>query len=238
MRVISLVPSWTETFIEAGVHVVGRTRFCIHPDHKVKDIAIIGGTKSIHIDKIKDLKPDLIILDKEENTKEIAEVLDQNGLKWFATHVTDIASCSAALADLSERLGQIKILKQWSEEYLNIKNSELKKLIAPEIKFEYINYVIWKNPWMCVGENTFIGDVLRQFNIELAKNEKKYYEINTEDLQKTYCLFSSEPYPFNNELQILKSEGFCGQLIDGECISWFGVRNLNFMKSFMTGQKT
>ena len=84
---------------------------------------------------------------------------------------------------------------------------------------------------MCVSSQTFIGDVLRCFQIPLPDHEKKYFEISTVDLQKSYCLFSSEPYPFHKDIENLKLNGFCGELIDGESISWFGIRNLNFMKS-------
>ena len=67
---MSLVPSWTETLICAGVDVVGRTRFCIHPEGKVGSIAALGGTKNLKSQELMNLKPDLIILDQEENPKE------------------------------------------------------------------------------------------------------------------------------------------------------------------------
>lgn len=232
MRVISLVPSWTETLIEAGVNVVGRTRFCIHPEQKIQNIAVIGGTKKIDIKKIKELKPDLIILDQEENTLEIVQILELHGLKWFATHVTDVRSCSTGLLDLSNQIDSNQMLKQWSIDYLKITKNLILDLDLKNLNLKNISYVIWKNPWMCVGADTFIGDILTYFQIQLITQAKKYFEISENELKKTYCLFSTEPYPFTKEIEKLKKNEFHGQLIDGENISWFGIRNLNFMKSF------
>src|ERR1022692_4596445 len=88
VRVISMVPSWTETLIESGVNVVGRTRFCIHPKDQVKSIQAVGGTKDIDWDKVNGLKPNLVILDQEENPKSMA---DQCPFPILATHVTQIS---------------------------------------------------------------------------------------------------------------------------------------------------
>ncbi|MBC7556303.1 MAG: cobalamin-binding protein, partial [Chryseobacterium sp.] len=80
MKIISLVPSITKTLFDLGLgnhDLVGRTKFCIHPENFVKNIPIIGGTKNLNIDKIKALKPDLILANKEENVKEQVEELQQ-----------------------------------------------------------------------------------------------------------------------------------------------------------------
>jgi ABC-type Fe3+-hydroxamate transport system substrate-binding protein len=237
MRVIVLVPSWTETLIEAGVEVVGRTRFCIHPADKVQKIAVVGGTKNIDIQKMKLLNPDLVILDREENTLEISEDLTTHGISWMATHVVSLESCAEELKKMSELFNLNSKLLEMSDEYFRILNSDFLNLKIDVLEPKKINYVIWKNPWMCVGRNTFIGDVLSRFQIKLELEPKKYFEISKEELKKSYCLFSSEPYPFEKEFEELKRSGFQGQIIDGESISWFGVRNLKFMKSYLTDSK-
>lgn len=75
MRLISLVPSWNETLIECGLNVVGRSRYCIHPEDRVRDIPIVGGTKDIRWDRVREARPDLLVLDREENP-EACEALD------------------------------------------------------------------------------------------------------------------------------------------------------------------
>ncbi len=237
MRVISLVPSWTETLIEAGVDVVGRTRYCIHPTERIQKIAVVGGTKNIDIEKIKTLNPDLVLLDREENTLEISAALSSFGIPWMATHVVSIESCTRDLKKMSEVFDFNSELLKMKNDYIGILNSNIFDLGIQSSQFEKINYVIWKKPWMCVGRNTFIGDVLSRFRIELDLRENKYFEITETELKTSYCLFSSEPYPFEKEFEELKKTGFHGQMIDGENFSWFGVRNLRFMKSLLTDLK-
>ncbi len=237
MRVIVLVPSWTETLIEAGINVVGRTRFCIHPADKIKNIAIVGGTKNIAIEKIKKINPDLVVLDKEENTIQMVEQLSAENIKWVSTQVVSLKTCAEELRKLSEVFKSNTQLQKMSEDYTKILNSDFLNLRIDLQSFEKVNYVIWKKPWMVVGRDTFIGDVLSRFQIELDLKEKKYFEISEEELKSSYCLFSSEPYPFEKEIEVLKQTGFRGQMVDGESFSWFGVRNLKFMKMFLKDPK-
>jgi hypothetical protein len=106
MKVVSLVPSWTETLIECGVNVVGRTRFCVHPSHVVEDIPVVGGTKDIEWEKVKQLEPDLVVMDKEENPKEFA---DECPYPYLATHIESIADVSTGLIHLSEKTDNQKL---------------------------------------------------------------------------------------------------------------------------------
>ena len=87
LRVISMVPSWTETLLYAGIQVVGRTRYCIHPADKVAQIPIVGGTKDIKWDLVQDLQADLVLLDREENPLEMAE---SSPIPFLATHVSSL----------------------------------------------------------------------------------------------------------------------------------------------------
>ncbi len=240
MRIISLVPSWTETLIEAGVEVCGRTRFCIHPQGRVANIPVVGGTKDIDWQRVDQLKPDLIILDREENPKEFAE---QSPFPWLATHVTDLNSARNEMRKLGEALKNKKIqawATQW-DELLALKcgawsldriPGAIGKLPAPrQSEDQEIIYVIWKKPWMAVNENTFIGSALRFLGAPLAdlQTDKKYPEITEEFLRDKYLLFSSEPFPFHKKEKELAALGFSGSLVDGEGFSWFGVRSLNFL---------
>lgn len=91
MRIVSFVPSWTETLLECGADIVGRTRFCIHPADRVAAIPTVGGTKVANWDRVRSLQPDLVILDREENTVAMAEATPG---RFLATHVTSFASCA------------------------------------------------------------------------------------------------------------------------------------------------
>lgn len=239
MRVISLVPSWTETLIEAGIEVCGRTRFCIFPQTEITHIPIVGGTKDVDWQKIKQLKPDLILLDKEENPKEFSE---QSPFPWFATHVTDLESARDEMRKLGQMLKNQKIL-DWADQWEQLLSrscgpwsmqripGEIKKISLPEVDHQKVVYVIWKNPWMAVNHNTFIGSMLQFLGASMAdlKSEKKYPEITEEILKNNYILFSSEPFPFHKKEKDLEGQGFTGSLVAGEGFSWFGVRGLNFL---------
>jgi ABC-type Fe3+-hydroxamate transport system substrate-binding protein len=102
-RVVSLVPSWTETLIEAGADVVGRTRFCIHPQDRIRSIEAIGGTKSFNEEKLRSLAPDLIVLDREENTREMFDVASRIA-PVLATHVENVHDVSRELRNLATAL--------------------------------------------------------------------------------------------------------------------------------------
>ncbi len=224
MKIISLVPSITETLFDFGLsssEIIGRTKFCIHPKNLVKNVEIIGGTKNLNLDKIKNLKPDLIIASKEENVKEQVEEL----MKDFKVWITDIETLQDNknfLIQLGASLNKQNIAKNFNKEILEIFNSikisETKK----------VAYLIWKNPYMTVGYDTFIHEVLENLGFEnLFKNQKRYPEISIEEIKSAdYIFLSSEPFPFRqkhiNELQkkLPKSKIV---LVDGEAFSWYGT---------------
>lgn len=236
-RVVSLVPSWTETLISAEVLVVGRTRFCIHPKGVVDAIPALGGTKGMELQKILQLRPDYVILDREENRKEMADELISANIQVLVSHVVDISSAADFLKIMALEL-QAPALSQMAERYLNLRRVHAEKFKnAILLQGEYgqntsqdIQYVIWKNPFMVIGQNTFICDVLKRGGINI-KEKRKYPEMTSDELKKNFCLFSSEPFPFAKNYLELLQEGFNGVVVDGEKISWYGIRNLLFLES-------
>lgn len=235
-----MVPSWTETLIEAGVDVCGRTRFCLYPTDKVPDIPIVGGTKDIDWKKIESLKPDLMIFDQEENPKKMAE---ECPYLWLATHVTSLKRAQQEMQRLGDTLQNKKIF-EWAQKWdqllakpcgpwlmTNIPG-QIQPLLGGSPRFpEQILYVIWKKPWMVASRDTYIGSVLEFLGATLGDpgNDKKYPEISELDLKKYYLLFSTEPFPFQKIANDLTASGLTGSLVDGEGYSWFGIRSLNFL---------
>ncbi len=224
MRVISLVPSITETLFDLGLtadEIVGRTKFCIHPKDLVDKVEIIGGTKNLNLEKIKSLKPDLIIANKEENVKEQVEEL----MKDFEVLLTDIETLEDN-DDLIEELGQI-FGKEEKAQFFNHQITEIFNLPKPERPLT-VAYLIWKNPYMTVGGDTFISRILQLLGFEnLFKDQKRYPEIQLEDLRKADLIFlSSEPFPFK-EQHIEEIQMVCQNqkilIVDGEAFSWYGT---------------
>ena len=244
MRVVSLVPSWTETLLEAGVNVVGRTRFCIHPQPAVRAIPAVGGTKDWNFAAVKALKPDLLILDKEENPKFMAE---QHEVPYFATHVDGVSAVAGELRSMAKAVGKerlIELAREWDDiaKWPGLEPwsdfSDIPGVIEwgrkPSTQVRTVLYVIWKNPWMVISADTFIGSVLEKCGLSayLPRFSTKYPEIEFKDFvpEETLLLFSSEPYPFLKKREELFSLSNPYAFVDGESFSWFGVRCLRFLQ--------
>lgn len=248
MRIVSLVPSWTETLVEAGVNVVGRTRYCIHPQSQARSISVVGGTKDIQWQKVRELEPDLLLFDREENPKKFA---DESPFPYLATHVTDVVSVAKETQTLSAQLSNDR-LKEMAERWNKFATLKLKPALRetpgiiewwrePQAPIQQILYVILRNPFMAVSTDTFIGSMLKVLGLGdyVKANAKKYFEFDAAnfDQNSTLLLFSTEPYPFARERAEVEALGFPCALVDGEKLSWFGIRTLRFLEAsaFLSG---
>lgn len=224
MKVVSLVPSITEALFDLGLtgnEVIGRTKFCIHPEEKVKNVAVIGGTKNINIDKIKSLQPDLILANKEENVKEQVEAL-MDDYKVIVTNVETIEDNYYLLKHLGTLFN-----KEDKAQLFNLKIYDVlcQAKINSAIK---VAYLIWNNPYMTIGSDTFIHKILEEIGFEnIFKDRTRYPEIQTEDLAEAdLIMLSSEPFPFK-EKHIEELKAFYPDkkimIVDGEAFSWYGT---------------
>lgn len=246
MRVVSLVPSLTETLLEAGADVVGRTRFCVHPKDKVQHIPRVGGTKDWNLEKIRSLRPDLLVLDREENPKFMSE---GHEIPWVATHVRSLSDMPETLALLNKALQLPSLLdlrERWERVMMGPQAPSslepswdsfpglLDWIQKPADEVREIVYMIWKDPWMGISSDTFIGSVLAHLGYKayLKTYPVKYPELKLEsfDPKTTLFLFSSEPYPFSRKLALLRELNVPSALVNGEFFSWFGVRSLRFLE--------
>lgn len=228
-RIISLVPSQTEFLFDIGLEneIVGITRFCIHPKDKVHGKEKIGGTKQFNIKKIKQLQPDLIIGNKEENYREGIEDLQQHFPVWMSDIYTLEDSldmmCKLAVLCNREQAGNV-LVQRISNGFINHKPHTASPLPTAV-------YFIWRKPYMVVANNTFINDILGRFGVRnVFENIERYPEINPETLgtlKPNYIFLSSEPYSFK-ETHFDKFRSFCPTakviLVDGEMFSWYGSR--------------
>lgn len=235
-RIISLVPSQTELLFDLGLNeeVVGITKFCIHPSEKFKSTTKVGGTKRLELNKIYQLKPDLIIANKEENEKSQIDKL----VKHFPVWISDIQVLDDAL-EMIKCIGQL-VDKVENANFMasNIYNRFLN--LSQKQSLITTAYFIWKNPYMLAGRNTFIDDMLCRAGFENVINTERYPEVTVEHLKelKPQCIFlSSEPYPFNVE-HIIEIQTICPNakvlIVDGEMFSWYGSRLLqtpDYLKS-------
>lgn len=228
-RIISLVPSQSEFLWDIGLQeeLVGITKFCIHPQQMFTRVERVGGTKELNLEKIRFLKPDLIIGNKEENDKLQIELLQQEFPVWMS----DIYTLNDAI-NMMDTLGSICGKKAQAEALLN----ELKGNL-PEIKNcfngQTVAYFIWNKPYMLAAGNTFINDVITYLGLRNALAcMDRYPELSVDDLKSLnpeVCFLSSEPYPFSEKHAAELSAQLPDSkivLVDGEMFSWYGSRLL------------
>ena len=232
-RIVSLVPSQTELLydLELDEYVVGITKFCVHPAEWRKAClpgrqakTIIGGTKNILRERIKALQPDLIIANKEENVKEQVEALAEE----YNVFVTDISVLNDALQMIYD-VGILTHTPPKANEIIHTIKENFSNLIpSKKIKTAYF---IWRNPYMTIGGDTFINDMLARCGLEnIFSSQTRYPSIDINDLKEKDCellLLSSEPYPFKQK-HIDELQQHLPQtkiiLVDGEMFSWYGSR--------------
>lgn len=229
LNIISLVPSLTELLFHLGLddQIVGRTKFCIHPNNRIKSVAKIGGTKTVDIQKVKDLKPDIIFANKEENTKSDIEALQE----FCSVHVTEISNFREALFAI-ENIGLVTNRVSRSADLIETIERKFSNLNRA-IDEPKICYLIWQKPYMTIGNDTYIHDILTICGFHnVFGNKTRYPEITIEQIKvhnPHYIFLSSEPFPFKQKhIEVLQSELPDSHivLVDGEYFSWYGSRML------------
>ena len=230
-RIISLVPSQTELLYDLGLEdeVIGITKFCIHPELWFRNKQRIGGTKTLHLDKIRELQPDLIIANKEENVQEQVETL----VLEFPVWISDVNNLQDAFK-MIEQIGCITDKQAKAKELSTQISIAFNKYESTTESKPKTCYLIWKDPYMTIGGDTFIHSLLSYAGFDnIFAASKRYPEISIEDLKTLNCellLLSSEPYPFQqkhiNELQ-QQLPGTKILLVEGEAFSWYGSRLLH-----------
>ncbi|MBK7763213.1 MAG: ABC transporter substrate-binding protein [Bacteroidetes bacterium] len=230
-RIISLVPSLTELLFDLGLNdeVVGITKFCIHPQAWFKTKQRVGGTKKVHFEIIHSLHPDLIIANKEENTKEDIEALAEN----YSVYLSDIRNVSEALEmilSIGEKVGRQNQAAQIVKDILTSKQENTFTSTSQKAL-----YIIWQNPVMAAGIDTFIHSMMQEAGFVNCLSQSRYPVLSVDEikaLNPDVVLLSSEPFPFKQKhiddfKQILPHAQII--LVDGELFSWYGSRML---KSF------
>ena len=199
-RIISLVPSQTELLVDLGLenHIVGITKFCVHPSRLRNEIEIVGGTKSVHLEKIKAAQPDIILCNKEENTKEMVKELE----KVAPVHVSDIQNLAESY-ELILQYGELFPVSKNAhslEQSIQEEHQKFQQSISNK-SVKKVAYFIWKNPYMVAGGETFINYLLKENKFKNVFEEvPRYPEVDLKNLPDLdYVLLSSEPFPFNEK---------------------------------------
>ena len=210
-RIVSLVPSVTETLLAWSVRPVGVTRFCEQPE-----LTAVGGTKDPDVAAIIDLRPDLVVMDREENRVADADALAAAGVALHVLHVRSLADVPPALESLARRIGV---------------EAAVPGPTGPERRRRLRAFVpIWRRPWMSINARTYGSSVLEAAGVTnvLGDDPATYPTVDLEAVaarRPDVVLAPSEPYPFS-ERQRPELEAVAPMvLIEGKDVFWWGVRS-------------
>ncbi len=227
-RIVSLVPSLTELLAALGLEkaVVGLTRFCVRPPGWKRRKTIVGGTKQVNYDRLLGLQPDLVLANLEENTREIVETLDPH-VPVFVTHVRTLEEA----LQMIRQVGYLTGTEAASEALATAIAERFAAL--PAYRPRRTLYLIWRAPYMSVGHDTFIHDILQRGGFaNMCADRTRYPVLTPEEIRVQHpevVLLSSEPYPFK-EKHIEELRPLCPAatflLVDGQPFSWYGARLL------------
>ncbi len=229
-RIVSLVPSQTELLFDLGLseEVIGITKFCVHPKSWFANKTRIGGTKNPDIEKILSLEPDLIIANKEENVEEHILALEAKVPVW----TSDVKNFDEAL-NMIQNVGEITGKSEKAKELVDVISTNVELL--EKVEGKSVAYLIWRNPYMTVGGDTFISNLLTRVGFKnVFEKQLRYPQTIMEEIKRKnpdYLFLSSEPYPFKQEhIEELQKHmpDVKFMLVDGEKFSWYGSHMLKF----------
>jgi len=246
MRIVSLVPSLTELLFDLGLEneVVGITKFCVHPESARQNKTQVGGTKNPSIERILQLKPDLVIANREENRREDIEALREH-TSVLVTDISDVCSALEAIRIIGLRTNRLdsaeSLISSIQNERLQLK--ELQKLHPLEHPIRVL-YVIWRNPVMAVGGDTYISSLIQEVGaLSVTADQTRYPDLTDAQiraLDPDEIWLSDEPYPFTASHCDEWSERFPNcrvQLVSGEQYSWYGSRMLHSFRQLQNQYK-
>ena len=243
MRLVSLVPSVTEAVAAFGAAdaLVGVTEWCWvgAPEHAAK----VGGTKNPSLAKIAALRPDLVIVNQEENRRQDAEALGAAGIDVLVQFPRTVAD----VPDMLRELGAVVDRKAEAERFA----ADIERELAEPVPTPPIAALtlIWRKPWMAVGPGTYADDLLTLsgFTNVITDATDPYPKVHSEQLRHpgsatahialpAVVLLPTEPYEFSSKdlpaVRELVGEQPALEIVDGQLLTWHGVRTASALRHF------
>ena len=244
-RIVSLVPSITELLFDLGLgpFVAGRTTFCVHPREAVDSVPRVGGTKTVRLDRLRDLAPSHVVVNVDENRKEDVEAIESFAPHVIVTHPLEPDDNPGLYRLLGSIFGTEEAAERLADAFAG-EPAAMQEAAAGRSPRRVL-YLIWKEPWMTVSRDTYIARTLALVNWETAAHDPgvRYPEVALDEAlfaSIDLVLLASEPYPFKPEHAALVRAAPGGgrvpiALIDAEMVSWYGsraIRGLRYLARF------
>ncbi len=235
-RVVSLVPSWSELLFALGAAdaLVGVTDFCVHPAEGVGSKRRIGGTKNPDIAAIEALRPELVIANKEENRRRDVERLEAAGVRVFVTYARTVPEAVTEMRALGRIVGRAAEAERSAAE---VETALAELAAAPPRRRPRVAALVWRDPLMAVGGDTFANDLLERAGGEnpfASAAAGRYPRLERRELEAAapdVLLLPTEPYRFEERDRLEFLELDCPaarsgrvHLLEGELLSWYGPR--------------
>lgn len=235
-RIVSLVPSLTETLfaLGCGAALVGVTRYCTEPVGAVEGLERVGGTKNPDCERIRALQPDLVVVNAEENRREDFDTMEHAGLTVFVSfshRASDVAGLMQTLGRLTQSEGAAQQLADQVSRALD----ELERSL--DTRRARVFCPIWKNPWMSFNHETYADDMLRLAGGDnvCGDRSQRYCTVTLEEIAAAdpeVILLPNEPYVFAQKdlpslapLSMTRAHRSAQvHFIDGKALSWYGPR--------------
>ncbi|MDY7102011.1 MAG: helical backbone metal receptor [Actinomycetota bacterium] len=220
MRVVSLVPSATESLLDWGVTPVACTRFCEQPD-----LRHVGGTKDPDVAAIVDLAPDLVVMCEEENLRAHHDELVAAGLRCHTVRISSVADVPAEMAALADAAGldpaasAVELPEGVHRAAGGAHGAVRPRAFVP----------IWRRPWMSLNRDTYGSSLLEHLGIDnvCADDDVRYPEVGLDEIRRRrpdVVLAPTEPYPFGERHLAELREIAPAVLVDGQDLFWWGTR--------------
>ena len=234
MRLVSLCPSLTELVFDLGLgdSLVGRTKFCVHPEGLVERVETVGGTKNPKVARVVELAPDLVLMNEEENRREDAEALAAAGVACHTSMPRTAAETAAMVRSIGAAVGRGERAEEIASD-IERRAARVRRAAAPRARVRYA-YLIWREPLMAAGAATFVDGLLALAGGEnvLADRAERYPAVSEAELAAAHpdaVLLSTEPFPFadRHAAELAERTGIARErfhIVDGELLSWHGSR--------------
>jgi ABC-type Fe3+-hydroxamate transport system substrate-binding protein len=249
-RIVSLVPSITEAVCMLGLEdaLVGITDYCLHPAEIVAHKTRVGGTKNPRIRDIEALRPDLIIVNTDENRIQTFKQLQSLGLNVLVTATDSLDQVETAWLQLGEATGSMRLASQYRDAIAAARayNREQLRDVQPLSALT----LVWRDPWMAGGSGTYMESLLLEcgFRNVLSGSDRKWTKIALQESKSSavlalperpaVILLPSEPYHFDeSDRDTLVELGYGREqtmLVDGVLLSWWLSRTVPALEEFRT----
>ncbi|PYV06189.1 MAG: ABC transporter substrate-binding protein [Acidobacteria bacterium] len=234
-RIVSLVPSITETLcaLGAGNRVSGVTDYCIHPAEEVRGKTKVGGTKTLRIETILSLHPDLVIANAEENRKHQVAKLEEAGLNVFVNFTRTVEGCLKMISDIASLTETEDAARGITASIRASLDKAKARAPAPPPR---VLCPIWKNPYMSINRDTFVHSILRAAGGQnvFEEHPDRYPKFTLDEVvlkRPEVIILPTEPYRFTEadktDFETLGEKVSAVShihIVEGELLSWYGPR--------------